>query len=189
MKERGIYMKKEATKKSKLGIILIAGIALLLVAAGVVGFMMFGSAGDDTAADPTATGPQGPRADLYWNLDRKFYTENSLSGLSTREPGEDGVYRVRYAYNGQVLELPVSDKQLINYIDTMDCMGIVQDADGVVIDVVDPKTLATETARMFYVRTYSLSKSSLISSPIRPTFEATFNSNPHAAKNKLNNQY
>ena len=37
--------------------------------------------------------------------------------------------------------------------------------------------------------TYSLSMSSLISSPIKPTFEATFNNNPHAAMNKLNNQY
>ena len=35
--------------------------------------------------------------------------------------------------------------------------------------------------------TYSLFISSLISTPIKPTFEATFNNNPQAAKNKLNN--
>ncbi|MBR4862979.1 MAG: hypothetical protein IKU07_00265 [Oscillospiraceae bacterium] len=139
-------MKKEATKKSKLWIWLVVAIVALLAVAGVVLALVLG--GGEQQAD----GPQGGRADLYWNLDRATYTQNSESGLSTREPGEDGVYRIRYAYNGEVVEIPAADKQLVNYIDTMDCMGIVQDADGVIIDVVDPKTLATETARMFYVR-------------------------------------
>ena len=150
-------MKKEATKKSKLWIWLVAGLAVLLVAAGVLAFFMLGDSaangdGSDGTTTPDATEGQGPRAELYWNLDRKLYTEGSMSGLSTREPGEDGIYRIRYAYNGQVVELPIADKQLVNFIDTMDCMGIVLDDNGTVIDAVDPKTLATETARMFYVR-------------------------------------
>ena len=139
-------MKKEATKKSKLWIWLVVGIVALLAVAGVVLALVMGGGGK------APEGPQGGRADLYWNVDRATYTQNSESGLSTREPGEDGVYRVRFAYNGELVEIPAADKQLVNYIDTMDCMGIVQDADGVIIDVVDPKTLATETARMFYVR-------------------------------------
>ena len=146
-------MKKEATTKSKLRLWLIIGLALLLIAGGVAAVLLM--QGDGTEAEATetaATGPQGPRADLYWNLDRKLYTENSTNGLSTREPAEDGNYYVRYAYNGEAVELLVADKQLVNFIDTMDCMGIVQDSEGTVIDVVDPKTLATETARMFYVR-------------------------------------
>lgn len=139
-------MKKEATQKSKLWLWLLIGAVALAAIAGVVLALVLGGGGEET------DGPKGGRAELYWNVDKAFYTENSESGLSTREPGADGVYTVRYAHDGQLLELPVADKQLINYIDTMDCMGIVQDADGVVIDVVDPKTLATETARMFYVR-------------------------------------
>ena len=140
-------MKKEASKKSKLWLwLLIAIVAVVAVAGVVLALVLGGGSGDDVDE-----GPKGGRADLYWNIDRKTYTENSLSGLSTREPGEDGIYRVRFAYNGGLVELVVADKQLINYIDTMDCMGIVQDADGTVIDVVDPKTLATETAKMFYV--------------------------------------
>jgi len=139
-------MKKEATKKSKLWIWLVVGILLLLAVAGGVLALVLGGGGGE------GDGPKGGRPDLYWNLDRATYTQNSESGLSTREPGEDGVYRVRYAYNGEVVEYSVADKQLVNFIDTMDCMGLVKDADGVVIDVVDPKTIATETARMFYVR-------------------------------------
>jgi len=158
-------MKKEATKKSKMWIWLVAGLAVL-VAAGILTFVLLSgnSASDSTEttgvpsnnATVPSTGEEakanGSRAELYWNLDRKFYTENSESGLSTRTPGEDGIYRVRYAYNGDVVELPIADKQLVNFIDTMDCMGVVLDDNGTVIDVVDPKTLATETARMFYVR-------------------------------------
>ena len=140
-------MKKEANKKSKLWIWLVIGIVALLAVAGVVLALVMGGSGD-----AGNEGPKGGRADLYWNVDKALYTKNSESGLSTREPGEDGVFRVRYAYNGQLVELQIADKQLVNYIDTLDCMGIVQDADGVVIDVVDPKTLATETARMFYIR-------------------------------------
>ena len=152
-------MKKEASKKSKLWIWLLVGIVALLAVAGVVLAIVLGGSGD-----PGAEGPKGGRADLYWNIDRVTYTENSESGLSTREPGEDGVYRVRYAYNGSLVELEIADKQLVNYIDTMDCMGIVQDANGVVIDVIDPKTIATETARMFYVRAAEAGKITLNSS-------------------------
>ena len=139
-------MKKETTKKSKLWLWLLIGAVALVAVAGVVLAMLLGGGKD------TEEGAKGGRPDLYWNVDKALYTQNSESGLSTREPGADGVYTVRFAYNGDLLELPVADKQLINYIDTMDCMGIVQDADGVVIDAVDPKTLATETAKMFYVR-------------------------------------
>ena len=138
-------MKKEASKKTPKWLWLVLALVAVVAVAGVVVALVFGGANN---SDETA----GGRPDLYWNLDRATYTQNSESGLSTREPGEDGVYRVRYAYNGEVVEYSVADKQLVNFIDTMDCMGLVKDADGVVIDVVDPKTIATETARMFYVR-------------------------------------
>lgn len=139
-------MKQEATKKSKLWLWIVIGAVALLAVAGVVLALVLGGTGD------VDEGPKGGRPDLYWNVDRITYTKDSASGLSTREPGEDGLYHVRFAYNGAIVELAVVDKPLINFIDTMDAMGIVQDADGVVIDVLNPKDIATEKNKNAYVK-------------------------------------
>lgn len=82
-----------------------------------------------------------------------FYTENSETGLTTREAGEDGLFHVRFAYEGEQVELTVAnDRQLVNYMDTLDAMGLVRDADGLVVDVVDPTVIATEVAKDFFVK-------------------------------------
>ena len=138
-------MKKEASKKSKLWLWLVIG-AVVLVAAGVAAFLLLPGLGSKDA------GANDGRAELYWNIDRVTYTENSESGLSTREPGEDGVYHVRFAIDGEVVELPVADKRLINYIDTLDAMGLELDQDGAVVDVIDPKELAKEVTKNAYVK-------------------------------------
>ena len=129
-------MKQEKAKKRGLLIWIIAGAVVLLAAAGVTLALLFGPLGGQSGETE-----QG-RPELYWNIDRVLYTENSESGLSTREPGEDGIYRIRFAFDGQQLELPVSDKQLVNYIDSMSAMGLVIDADGVVVDAIDPEEIA-----------------------------------------------
>ena len=139
-------MKQEATKKSKLWLWLVIGAVALLAVAGVVLALVLGGSGD------VDEGPKGGRPELYWNVDKLTYTENSESGLSTREPGEDGLYHVRFAYNGELVEMAVIDKPLINYIDTMDAMGLVRDADGVVIDVIDAKEVATEKTKNTYIK-------------------------------------
>lgn len=139
-------MKQEATKKPKKLLWLWIVLAALVVIAGVAVALIFGLGNQEPA------GPVGGRPDLYWNLDKAVYTEGSASGLSTREPGEDGIYRVRFAYNGQQLELPIADKQLVNVIDTLDVMGIVQDADGTVIDVIAPEDFVTPVALNAYVQ-------------------------------------
>ncbi|MBR4862976.1 MAG: hypothetical protein IKU07_00250 [Oscillospiraceae bacterium] len=145
-------MKQETgKKKSKLWLwLVIAAVALLAVAGVVVALVLGGGEGE--------TGPQGGRAELYWNIDRKTYTENSESGLSTREPGEDGVFKVRFAYNGEIVEYAVADKQLINYIDTMDAMGLVKDSDGTVVDVINPKDIAKEVNKNAYVKSATATK-------------------------------
>lgn len=138
-------MKKEAGKKSIKWLWLVGGVVLLAVVGVVLALVLgLGNEGDQ--------GPKGGRPELYWNVDKTAYTENSETGLSTREPGEDGLYHVRFAINGEQIELPVADKRLINYIDTMDVMGLVQDADGIVVDVNDPKDIATEVAKTHYVQ-------------------------------------
>ena len=137
-------MKQEATKKSKLWLWLLIGAVALLAVAGIVVALIFGFGSDQESS--------GGRPELYWNVDRVAYTQNSETGLSTRERAEDGLYHIRFAINGELVELTVADKQLVNYIDTMDAMGLVQDADGVIVDVVDPKDIATELTKNAYVK-------------------------------------
>ncbi len=147
-------MKKEANKKSKLWILIVAIIAaLLLVGTAVVGAIvgipallaLFGGSGD---TDGNAT-PQSP---VYWNLDRVQFTQDSETGLSTREKGDDGMYHLRMICGGQLMDMATADKQLVNFMDTMDAMGLVLDENGLIIDVLNVKDIATETAKNFYVK-------------------------------------
>ena len=143
-------MKQEASKKSKLWIWLVAGIAVLLAAgAAVAGIVLFG--GNQPGNQGEETGPVGGRPAIYFNVDREKYLEAD-TGLSAREPGEDGNYYVRFAIDGELKELLVADKQLVNFIDTMDVMGLTLDADNTVIDAVDIREIATEVAKDFYVQ-------------------------------------
>jgi len=144
-------MKQETgKKKSKLWLWLVIGLVALLAVAGVVLALVLGSGGE--------TGPKGGRPELYWNVDRKAYTENSESGLSTREPGEDGTFKVRFAIGGELVEYTVADKQLINFIDTLDAMGLVKDSHGTVVDVIDPKDIAKEVNKNAYVKSTTADK-------------------------------
>ena len=137
-------MKQEATKKSKLWLWIVIGVVALLAVAGVVLALVMGGQGE--------TKTPGGRPELYWNVDKLAYTENSETGLSTRQPGEDGLYHVRFAKDGQLVEFAVADKPLINFIDTLDAMGLVFDADGVIVDVVNAKDIATEKTKNAYVK-------------------------------------
>ena len=94
----------------------------------------------------------GGRAELYFNIDREFYMKDAEMGFSNRKKGDDGMYHVRFAYDGEQVELPVADKRLVNFIDTMDIVALVKDADGVVIDAKAPKDVAFVIAEGYYVR-------------------------------------
>lgn len=144
-------MKQEATKKSKKLIWLIAGlVALLLVVGAVLAILLLPSG--EQSNEPT--GPVGGRPDLYWNVDRQLYVGNEESaGLSTREPGEDGLYHIRLAYNGELVEYTFADKRLVNVIDSQDVVGLSFDASGNPVDAIDPATIATEVAKSFFVVT------------------------------------
>ena len=141
-------MKKETGKKSKLWIVLVALLVLLLAAGGVVLALFLGG---QNAVDP---GPaESPlRAELYWNVDRVQYTENSETGLSTRVAAEDGQFHIRFAYNGELVDLIAADKKIVNIIDTQDVMGLEFDADGRIIGTIQPLTLATEVGKRVYVQ-------------------------------------
>ena len=90
-------MKRTMDNKSRKWIWLAAALAAVLVILGVVLALFMG--GTEAPA-----GTMG-RPDLYWNIDRDFYMENSDMGLSMRKPGEDGLYHLRFAHDGEQVEL------------------------------------------------------------------------------------
>lgn len=138
-------MKKETGKKNKLWLwVGIAAAAVLIVTGVVLAVVLGGGNG------PQSTAVSG---ELYWNIDRIKYTENAeVEGTSTREPAEDGHYYMRFAYQGEQVELQIIDKQLVNWIDQSDLLGLILDADGVVVDAVEPEEVATPVAIGQYVR-------------------------------------
>ena len=70
---------------------------------------------------------------LYWNVEGKEYR----SGKFTRMPnGDDGYVYMLFTKDGEQVRLPVKDTLLANKIDMMDCMGLVMDENGVVVDAV-----------------------------------------------------
>lgn len=135
-------MKKETSKKSKLWLWLAAAAVLLVIAGVVLALVLPGQGGQQT--------PETVSSQLYWNVDRLNWIDET--GLSTRTAGEDGLVHVRFAAGGELVELPIVDKQLVNFIDAMNVMGLVLDGDGVVIDALDPKTVATEVAKEVFVK-------------------------------------
>ena len=140
-------MKKETTAKSKLWIWIVIAAVLLLAVGGVVLALVLGQ-NNGPAADPVS----GPRPDLYWNLDREYYTANSQTGLSTREADANGQFKMRFAYNGEIVEYVIIDKKLVNIIDTQDVLGLTFDENGVVIGQTNVRELATEVGKKIYVK-------------------------------------
>lgn len=142
-------MKKEAGKKSKLWLWLLLALVAVAAAVAVVLFVLPGGGNQQEETPGEAT----VQSDIYWNIDGAYFTEISeVSGTSAREIGEDGFYHIAFLVNGERKELLVADKRLVNYIDSLQLMGLQFDENGYVIDALDIKTVATEIAKEFYVK-------------------------------------
>ena len=98
---------------------------------------------------PETGGLAGDRPDIYWNVDRAEYIGEM--GFSTRQAGEDGKWHITFAHNGKQEVLTVSDKRLVNAIDSADAMGLEFDENGEIADMVNVTTFAKEIAKNFYV--------------------------------------
>ena len=140
-------MKSAGERKNKRWIWIVAAVCVILVVAGALLAQLWLPETEQEQPQDSVV------SKIYWNVDRLVYTENSETGLTMREPGEDGMYHIRFAVDGQQVELPaVPDKRLINYIDTIDLMGLVFDADGVIINAMPAKEVAQELAKECYVK-------------------------------------
>lgn len=148
--ERRKHMKQETGKKSKKWLWIILAIVAVLAAAAVA--LVFLLPHDAPVEEPPEE--ETPYSEIYWNIDRiKFIEEET--GLSNREKGEDKLVHLRFASQGQLHELATADRQLVNYIDTMDACGLIFDADGLIIDAMPISDFAVETAKGFYVKQIS----------------------------------
>ena len=106
-----------------------------------------------TTVPETTAAPEPVLAEgVFWNLDRKEYDGKSEAGMSSREPGDDGMYHVRFFRKGEVLELTVANKQVVNHIEKNDLMGLLMDENGIVVGVKALEDMPLETAAWtFYV--------------------------------------
>jgi len=151
-------MKKATSTKRWLWLVTVVAI---LVAMACM-FTACGGGGEEEQTQPTEIIP----TDLYWNLDKALYTENSDVGLSTRERAADGLYHFRFVTGGKFVELTTGDAQIVNYIDTMEVVGLILDADGNIADAVPVAEFATEVAKEFFVKKVKGNNVQLNSSPL-----------------------
>jgi len=140
-------MKAEKGKKSWLWWLLGA---VAVVAAAAVCVALLWKPADKPGEQPGENTPVTSK--LYWNIDGLSYTENSETGLSTREPDENGVFTIRFLCDGETVELQTVDRQIVNYIDTMRLMGLVFDDSGMIVDALKAKDVATELAKEMFVK-------------------------------------
>ena len=161
-------MKKEASGKKGKKLWLIIAIAVLVVAAAVVALLFLLPGSDDDQA--------GASNILYWNVDREANTDRD-TGLSIREPAEDGYYYIRFAHSGKQVEIPVADKKLVNYIDSLDLMGLVLDENGFAIDVKPITDMVSVIGEGLYVQSVSgdtiVANSSIMMNGRRVTIKLT----------------
>ena len=149
-------MKKATSTKRWLWLVTVVAILVAMAC-------MFTACGgnEEEQTQPTEIIP----TDLYWNLDKALYTENSDVGLSTRERGDDGLYHFRFVTGGKLVELTTGDAQIVNYIDTMEVVGLILDADGNIADAVPVAEFATEVATEFFVKSVEGNNLQLNSAP------------------------
>ena len=117
-------------KKGTLWLILTAAV---LIVAAVVCLLVFG-------------GSRGPA--LYRNLDGHLYSVNTQS----RQPGEDGLYHLRFACDGEVVELTADSEEMVLKIDAMPVLGLTVDKNGAITQVIEPATFATTLFEDYYLK-------------------------------------
>lgn len=117
-------MKKETSRRARLLCLILA-----------LSFVLTAFAGCKKEEEDT-------RCKIYWNVDRGV--ERTLS--------VNGTYSVLFACNGELIRVPVSDKKIVDYIDSMDVLYVTLDKKGNLAEA-DPVTdVAAVIAEGMYVQ-------------------------------------
>lgn len=147
-------MAKEGKSRKSL---LIGVIAAVVILAGLLALVLTQCVGgQEDATTPTTTVATEPSNELalYWNVDRhNFEVVDDSLDTTGRKPADDGFYHVVFAKDGELIEFKVKERKIVRMIDGQDLMGLVFDADGVVIDIVRIDDMPIEkVAWQFYVQ-------------------------------------
>ena len=142
-------MKKETGKKNKLWLWIVIAVAAVAIIGGVVAAFVLPGMFQEEA-------PSGPVAEekLYWNLDRMQWQEEG-TGMSLRVPGEDGYYHISYLVDGEIVDVKVADKQLVNFLDAQDLLCLAFDEAGICVDGVPFDTYFKEVGNSLYVKRFT----------------------------------
>lgn len=91
-------------------------------------------------------GSKAPK--LYRNLDAQLYSVNTQS----RQKSEDGLYHLRFACDGQVVELTADTQELVLKLDAMPVMGLKTDKNGAITEVLEVSTFADALFEGYFIR-------------------------------------
>ena len=160
-------MRKESEKKNKLWLWIVIPVAILAILGGVfAAFVLPGLLNDNSGS--------AIEAKLYWNIDGYLWLDKDTN-TSTREPGEDGLYHLRYLADGEVKEYICADKRLVNFLDSMDAICLGFDRDGYIVDALPATTYFTAAAKELYLQKFDNGVMTLNSSIDMGAMELTFN--------------
>ncbi len=142
-------MKEQTQKKQRKWLLPVLALVAVLAVVGVV--LAVVGQGWNRAANPQQTDPQD-EVKIYWNVEREKYVASGANGYSARSPRSDGYFYVRFAVDGEQVDLPVADAVLATKIDMQKAMGLTFDENGIVVDVLPVHTFTGGTvAENLYV--------------------------------------
>ena len=146
-------MSNQSKSRKSLWMGILAAVVVLIMVLCMAGCNNEQAESTTTAPAPTGDSGEAERIDLYWNVDRAEYEGKSEAGMSSREPGEDGYFHVRFFKDGEIVELRVADRKTVNAMEVQSIMGLEFDEDGVVVGIISVDDLPLEKlAWQFYVQ-------------------------------------
>ena len=157
--KKGAFRMEEQKKSRKP--LLVGVIAAVVVLAALLALLLTQCVGgvgpDNTSGDSSSTAQS---YELYWNVDRNNFEifedeSGQAAGTTARKPAEDGFYHVVFAKDGELVELRVKERRVLNIIDAFDIMGLVFDENGDIIDVLRLDDLPLEKkAWQYYIQSF-----------------------------------
>lgn len=155
---------KEHRKRNIPVLVAIITTVLVLVAL-TVGIVLL-QGGNRTEPDAGTTAPMLDY-DLYWNVDREKYMNQSELGSSSRKKGSDGYYHISFFMDGKTVDLKVAEKQVVNDIDLNEVMGLTFDENGIVVGMSSVWDMPCQvTAWNYYVQSVEKNRIMVNSSPL-----------------------